>query len=109
MTSILPKCRITVLKKTLHDDLAGEYLEEEYGAIGPCDRFEEGEEFTVDPEGAPGEFFARCPYAWADISKDILAVAYGCDMPGIKYRGTLITGCTDWFRPVIFKVERVDE
>lgn len=30
------------------------------------------------------------------------------DMPGIKQRGTVITGCTDWFRPVIFKVERIE-
>jgi uncharacterized repeat protein (TIGR04076 family) len=29
-------------------------------------------------------------------------------MPGMKQRGTLIVGCTDWFRPVIFKVERID-
>ena len=29
-------------------------------------------------------------------------------MPGMKQRGTLITGCTDWLRPVIFKVEKMD-
>jgi uncharacterized repeat protein (TIGR04076 family) len=29
-------------------------------------------------------------------------------MPGFRRRGTVITGCTDWFRPVIFKVERTE-
>ncbi len=41
------------------------------------------------------------------IRRGILAVAYGGDMPGMKQRGTIVTGCTDWFRPVIFKVERL--
>jgi uncharacterized repeat protein (TIGR04076 family) len=28
-------------------------------------------------------------------------------MPGIRQPGIIIAGCTDWFRPVIFKVERM--
>jgi len=34
--------------------------------------------------------------------------AAGGNMPGIKKRGTVITGCRDWLRPVISKVERMD-
>jgi hypothetical protein len=30
-------------------------------------------------------------------------------MPGVKQRGTTITGCTDWFRPVYFKVEGLQD
>ena len=30
------------------------------------------------------------------------------EMPGLKQRGTILSGCTDWLRPVIFKVERLD-
>lgn len=44
----------------------------------------------------------------ADIRRDILTVAYGGDVSGMKQRGTVTTGCTDWFRPVIFKVERME-
>ncbi len=29
-------------------------------------------------------------------------------MQSMKQRGTVITGCTDWFRTVIFKVERME-
>jgi uncharacterized repeat protein (TIGR04076 family) len=49
-----------------------------------------------------------CPWAWADIRGDIMTIMAGGDLPWIKQRGTTITGCTDWFRPVIFKVERTD-
>jgi uncharacterized repeat protein (TIGR04076 family) len=56
----------------------------------------------------PEDFCACCAWAWADIRKDILTVAYGGDMPGMRQRGTVITGCTDWLRPVIFKVERME-
>jgi uncharacterized repeat protein (TIGR04076 family) len=39
---------------------------------------------------------------------DFMAVFAGGDLPWMKQRGTVITGCTDWFRPVIFKVERIE-
>ena len=109
MSLEMPKCKITVLKRTINQDLVDEYLEDLYQDVGLCECFEEGEEFIIDPSAVPEDFFARCAWAWADIRRDILTVAYGGDMPGMKQRGTLITGCTDWLRPVIFKVERVDE
>jgi len=58
------------------------------------------EDYSVVPDGF-------CASAWADIRKDILAVAMGANMPRVRQLGTVITGCTDWFRPVIFKVERI--
>ena len=67
----------------------------------------EDQVFLVDPgEGVPEGF---CPWAWADIRRDILTVAYGADIPGMRQPGTVITGCTDWLRPVLFKVERMDK
>jgi uncharacterized repeat protein (TIGR04076 family) len=84
MSFEMPKCRITVLKRTLNQDLID------------------------DPYGVPEDFSGRCVWAWADIRKDIMTVAMGANMPGIKQPGTVITGCTDWLRPVIFKVERVE-
>ena len=107
MSSELPKCRITVLKRTIHPDLIDEYLDDAYGDIGLCECFAEGDEFIVDPATLPEDFFARCAWAWADIRHDLLTVAYGGDMPGMNQPGTIITGCTDWLRPVIFKVERI--
>jgi uncharacterized repeat protein (TIGR04076 family) len=68
----------------------------------------QGEEFVIDPSVVPEDFCAHCAWAWADIRKGILTVAMGANMPGIRQPGTVITDCTDWLRPVIFKVERMD-
>ena len=103
----LPLCKITVLKRTFNQDLIDEYLKEEYKPHGPCECFEEGQEFIINPFQVPKEFHDRCPWAWADIYKELLSVAYGANMVGLKQSGVTITGCTDWFRPVIFKIERL--
>ena len=105
----MPKCKITVLKRTVNHDLIEEYLDDTFKDFGPCECFKEGQEFVIEgydelakvPEGF-------CAWAWADIRKDIMLVQLGGDMPGMKQHGTAITGCTDWFRPVIFKIERID-
>jgi uncharacterized repeat protein (TIGR04076 family) len=60
------------------------------------------EDFAGVPEGF-------CSSAWAAMRHDVLAVATGADMPGVRHPGTAITGCTDWFRPVIFKVQRMTD
>jgi uncharacterized repeat protein (TIGR04076 family) len=110
MSLELPKCKVTVVKRTINQDLIDEYLEDAYQDVGLCESFEEGQEFVIESEEdlgtVPGGF---CAWAWADIRKDIVAVATGADQPGFKRRGTIITGCTDWFRPVIFKVERMED
>ena len=106
MSSEFAKCRVTVLKCTVNKDLAEEYLAEEYQDLKPCEIFEEGQEFVLDlMEEVPEEF---CTWAWADIRKDIMAIATGADMPGLKEPGTAISACSDWFRPVYFKIERMD-
>jgi uncharacterized repeat protein (TIGR04076 family) len=109
MTWEMPKCKITVLKTTIKQDLIDEYLEDAYKDIGPCECFTDGQEFVIESQEelsvVPEGF---CAWAWADIRKDLMTVALGGDMPGFRRRGTVITGCTDWFRPVIFKVERTE-
>ena len=106
MSSDMPKCKITVLKRTLNQDLIKQYLEDEYKDTSLCECFSDGQVIMIEDYSMVPEGF--CASAWADIRKDILAVAMGADMPGIKQRGTIITGCTDWLRPVLFKVERLD-
>ena len=100
-------CKITVLRKSLFHDLAAEYLNKDYQAISYCDFFEEGQEFVIDPASVPNDFSNACPWAWADIRKDILAIAYGGDIPGYRHKGITLSSCTDWFRPVLFKIERI--
>ncbi|MHC4167545.1 MAG: TIGR04076 family protein [Planctomycetota bacterium] len=88
-------CKITVLKRTIHQDLYKQIRNRE-GKL--CNLFEEGQEFILtSPYKAPEGF---CQWAWADIRQYILAA-----WNSSKY--ATVACCTDGFRPVFFKVERV--
>ena len=99
-----PKCKITVLKKMLNQDLVEAYLDTEEEMVA-CEVFGVGQVFMVDEAFQMPEDF--CPWAWADIRHDLMTVFVGGDPPWMKQRGTVITGCTDWFRPVIFEVKQL--
>ena len=88
-------CKITVVKKTLHNDLYKDVRGRE-GKI--CNLFEEGQEFILTSPYKPPEGF--CQWAWADIRQYILAA-----WNSTKY--ATVACCTDGFRPVFFKVERI--
>ena len=100
----MSKCRITVLKRTVNEDLASEYLKSE-GPLVVCDAFKDGQQFIAEGWDPPPGF---CAWAWADLRGEIQALIAGANYPHIKKPGVSICGCTDWFRPVIFKLERVD-
>jgi uncharacterized repeat protein (TIGR04076 family) len=93
--------KITVMKKLFHKDLIDKY------AKNPkkwdlCEKFKEGDEFSVSkdkPWEIPKYF---CGWAWADIQKMVFGIARG----GPTH---FITCCTDGYRPVIFKIERIDK
>jgi len=103
----MPKCRITVLKRSLNKDLIEDYLDDTYHDLKPCDIFKDGQEIIIDPNvlKVPDGF---CHWAWADIRNDIITIASGGNILGMKNKGTVITGCSDWSRPVLFKVERIE-
>lgn len=101
----MPKVKITVLKKTYHPDLVQEYREDGY-IYGPCERVQDGQEFIVEKPWSKPE--GMCTWAWADLRGDILAIFSGANIPGIKPPGVAIAVCSDAFRPVIFKIERVE-
>jgi uncharacterized repeat protein (TIGR04076 family) len=99
----MTKCKITVLKRTLNQDLVDEYMKEKSTL---CDQFKEGQEFVVEaPWAQPAGF---CPWAWADLRPYIFAVATGADFPWSKRPDVTLGCCTDGYRPVVFKIERVE-
>jgi uncharacterized repeat protein (TIGR04076 family) len=89
------KCKITVLKRTLNDEWNKEFRG---GRVKLCDKFQDGQEFTVESSWRKPEGF--CDWAWADIRTYIHLVDAG------KW-DTSVCCCTDGFRPVFFKVERM--
>ena len=88
-------CKITVLKRTLHNDLYKEIRGKE-GKL--CGVFKEGQEFILTSPYKPPEGF--CQWAWADIRHFVLGAWFGRE-------DATVACCTDGFRPVLFKVERI--
>jgi uncharacterized repeat protein (TIGR04076 family) len=67
----------------------------------------EGQEFTADSPGEVPEGF--CAWAWANIHKEIVAIMSGGSLtPWVNQERVAIACCTDGFRPVVFKIERVE-
>lgn len=104
------KVKITVLKKELYQDLQEKYLADPKS--GKCPFFEEGQEFIVGGE----DFFRMlngkfCSEAWDSISRYVYsALQGGSIMSGwTNDEKMMITCCNDGTRPVIFKLERIDE
>ena len=102
------KAKITVLKRMANLDLAEEYRKEEYNQRYPvpCNQFEDGQEFILENMSTPPEGF--CGWAWVDIHTDVVRIMTGGNNGALKRQGTAITCCTDGFRPVVFKIERLD-
>ena len=94
------KVKITVTKRLLHKELLEKCCESIWE---PCERLQEGQEFVSDGVNIPEGF---CSWAWADIQKYVMTLARGGDFIGVK-PGITVTCCTDGFRPVIFRLERI--
>ena len=99
---------IDLIVATVNEDIISNYLKDEYQEVKPCGRFKDGQEFIITKEDRyrPPEGF--CAWAWGDIRHDILTLIYGGTIPHMKNEHANIVGCTDWYRPVIFKIERMD-
>lgn len=100
----LKDVKITILKKQSNKDLI-----EEYTVFGKepyiCDKFEEGQQFISRGLRMPDGF---CSWAWADIQRDVAILSFGANYPSTKKKGTVVVCCTDAYRPVVFKLERID-
>ena len=105
----MKQCKITILKTTLQRELAAEYG---VPNLSTCPLMKEGQVFYATyakPEGF-------CDEAWKAIYQYVFALANGANgwysgdwMDDEKHKGVAICSCNDGLRPVIIKVERVDE
>jgi uncharacterized repeat protein (TIGR04076 family) len=102
------KSKITVLKRMANHDLAEAYRKDEYNERYPvpCNLFEDGQEFILEDMSTPPEGF--CAWAWVDIHREVVLVMGGGNNGALKQKGTTVTCCTDGFRPVVFKIERIE-
>ena len=104
----MPKTKITVVKRLSSKDLYGNNppakIKEEM-VTPQCPALKEGQEFIFERDCPPG----FCSWAFADIQRDIMAITFGSSYPWIKEKNVAITCCTDGLRPVIFRVERIED
>jgi uncharacterized repeat protein (TIGR04076 family) len=93
------RVRITVLKKLFHQEFVDRYAAQPERWTA-CTHFELGQEFLTSRD-APWEMPAGfCGWAWADMQKLVYGMARGG-------QDMFVTCCTDGYRPVIFKLEKV--
>lgn len=105
----MAKVKITVIKKISGKDLYGDnppVVYDEKQVTPVCDRFELGQEFVVDNINCPQGF---CNWAFADIQRDLVHIFFRGNYPWVKDKGATLACCTDGFRPVIFKIERIED
>ncbi len=91
--------QITVMKKLYHADLIAAYAANP-DVWTPCTHFEIGDRFVTDLEAPWVMPEGFCGWAWADIQKLVYGMARGG-------QEVFVTCCTDGYRPVIFKIERL--
>jgi len=101
----MDRVKITVVKKLNNKDMFGDEPPVGFTVTPECDKLEVGQEFVFD-----GNFPAGfCPWAFADIQRDIIHLRFGGDFPPMKEKGVMLSCCTDGVRPVIFKLERIKD
>lgn len=106
---MMKKCKITILKTTYQEELAKEYGVKD---LSICPLMKEGQVFYTD-YGKPDGF---CDEAWKAIYQYVFALCNGSNdwyfddwIDTKRHPGTAIVSCNDGLRPVIIKIERIDD
>ena len=101
------KVKVTVVRKvdmrTIHPD---EDMGNEEWLDPVCPAFDVGDTFIVDGQGCPEGF---CQGAFVDIFRYISGLRAGANYSWMKQSGTMVACCADGLRPVVFKLERMEE
>jgi uncharacterized repeat protein (TIGR04076 family) len=99
------KVKITVVKTFSPEDIFGHEILRDGKAIQACS-YKVGQEFIMDHHfNRPKDF---CGQAWQDLYNTLIIYYCGGDYnypePGVTYQP-----CGDGIRPVIFKIEKLNE
>ena len=101
----MAKIRITVIRRELYPDLVEVYgsLRMKERGLPRCKTYEDGQVFEIEGSLVMPEGF--CSWAWADLQRDFAMMLFG--PPDYWQTEPFLGCCTDGFRPVVFKVEAV--
>lgn len=107
-SNTMAKIKITVIKRFNPEDVFGKegYSTPNGKKVTACTAFEDGQEFIVENLKKPDGF---CDWAWRDIYKDTAVLNFDGNFKNWAKEGTQHTCCTDGVRPVVFKLERIED
>ena len=98
--------KITVVRSFTKEEIFGDDVPVELKDFAsPCQRHHEGQEYIMDSNVIPE---GLCPWAFADIFRDIIHIWNGGNFPWVGKPGVMYSSCTDGRKTVVFKVERID-
>jgi uncharacterized repeat protein (TIGR04076 family) len=99
--------KITVVKAFSNEDVFGDDVPEDLSSTpSQCGRHKPGEVFIAAGKNPPE---GLCPWAYADIHRDVVLLWRGSDFPWVGKPGVMYSACTDGKMPVVFKLERVED
>jgi len=101
------KVKITVLKRFHPSEVFEKSPVTLTKPQGACEHLREGQEFVVTENGKMPEGF--CFWAWNTIFPDMRTLRWGGEFSSFKEKGVAVDCCTDGLRPVIFKLERLND
>ena len=99
----MKKCKITVLRTALFEDLRDEYMPPDFGL---CPAMKEGDIFKTGGMFGNSKPDGFCEYAWQAVQIIACTLAGGGKVFGEDYN---IACCNDGIRPVVLKLEAIDE
>ncbi len=102
----MTKIKITVIKRFSPEDVFGhEYITPTGDKIEKCS-FEDGQEWISESREMPEGF---CWWAWADLTRSVNVLRLGGNYKHWAEDGIIYDTCSDGVRPVVFKIERIEE
>ena len=101
----MAKCKITVLKTTVFEDLAGQFVTDP--DYGPCPVHQVGQTFLtggIFGNEMPDGF---CAQAWQSLVMPVNVLIGGGKVLGFDEKH--VACCANGLRPVVFLLERVED
>lgn len=102
----MTKIKISVIKRFSPEDVFGHEYKTPTGKVVEKCSYDDGQEWISENGEMPEGF---CPWAWIDLARSMHVLRCGGDFQDWAEKGTTYVACSDGVRPVIFKLERIED
>ena len=102
----MTKLKVTVVRCFTNEEIFGDEVPNHLdSSISPCQQYYPGQVFIMESLDRPEGF---CNWAYDDIYRDMAHLWMDGDFP-VGKPGTMFSSCTDGKKPVVFKLERIED